>query len=307
MTFQQMFYALTIAECGSMNRAAEKLYISQPSLTGAIRELEKDLGIRIFDRTNKGMTPTQEGIDFLANARQVYQQYSLLAEKYKDKTGFKRKFGISTQHYSFVVRVFVDTVREFDTSEFEFSLMETRTRDIISDVADARSELGILFMNEFNEKIIRKLLKQRDLVFTPLLTCNAYVYLYKGHPLAKEKEISMDMLDPYPCIYFDQGDEASSFFAEEILSDNVYPRSIRINDRATSLNLMKGLNGYTLCSGIISGELNGDDYVAVPFREDAENKNADMTIGYIERSHSVRSTVGEVFLKKLREYLKIEE
>ena len=305
MTIQQINYVLTISDEGSINKAAEKLFLTQPSLTSAVKELEEELGIIIFERSRKGVVPTNEGRDFLASVRQLYQQYELINDKYKNKDMLKRKFGVTTQHYSFVVRSFVETVKKFDTSLFEFSIFESRTKEVIQDVYESRSEIGILFLNDYNKKIIGKFLKNMNLSFTELIKCNAYVYLWNGHPLAKKKSISIDNLEKYPCLSFDQGNESSIYFAEEILSDNEYPRSIKTNDRATMLNLMKGLNAYTLCSGIISDELNGDEYVAVPFEEDSENKNGVMTIGYIERKQSIRSDVGETFIDELKNYLKI--
>ncbi len=304
MTIQQINYVLTISDEGSINKAAEKLFLTQPSLTSAVKELEEELGIIIFERSRKGVVPTNEGRDFLASVRQLYQQYELINDKYKNKDMLKRKFGVTTQHYSFVVRSFVETVKKFDTSLFEFSIFESRTKEVIQDVYESRSEIGILFLNDYNKKIIGKFLKNMNLSFTELIKCNAYVYLWNGHPLAKKKSISIDNLEKYPCLSFDQGNESSIYFAEEILSDNEYPRSIKTNDRATMLNLMKGLNAYTLCSGIISDELNGDEYVAVPFEEDSENKNGVMTIGYIERKQSIRSDVGETFIEELKNYLK---
>ena len=305
MTMQQILYALTIAQCGSMNRAAQKMYVTQPSLTSTIQDLEEELNIKIFNRTAKGVSVTAEGADFLAGARHLYQQYEMLVENYSDAGRIKRKFGVSTQHYSFVVKAFVNTVKKFDTSEFEFAILETRTRDVISDVANAKSEIGVLFINEYNKKIIDRMLHSHDLEFTALISCKAFVYMWKGNPLAGKKKVSLKQLADYPCLYFDQGDESSLFFAEEILSDYEYARSIKTNDRATMLNLMMGLNAYTLCSGIIASDINGDDFVAVPFEEDKENKNGSMTVGYITNRKARLSEVGEIFVKELKHSLNL--
>lgn len=303
MTLQQILYTITIADAGSMNKAAEKLYVSQPSLTNSIKELEKEIGISIFLRTGRGVVPTSQGAEFLMYARQVYQQYELLLEKYSDKDKLKRKFGVSTQHYSFAVKAFVDTVNQFDTLNFEFAMRETKTLEVITDVAALKSEIGILFLSNFNRKIITKMLNDNDLEFHRLINCSAYVYLYRQHPLAKNKSIGIEQLYEYPCLTFEQGDNGSFYFSEEILSDNDYPRIIKTTDRATMLNLMKGLNGYTLCSGIICEELNGNDFVAVPFKEDADNKNSIMEIGYITKKHSIHSPTAEVYIKEIKKYL----
>ena len=254
-------------------------------------------------RTGRGAVPTSQGAEFLMYARQVYQQYELLLEKYSDKDKLKRKFGVSTQHYSFAVKAFVDTVNQFDTLNFEFAMRETKTLEVITDVAALKSEIGILFLSNFNRKIITKMLNDNDLEFHRLINCSAYVYLYRQHPLAKNKSISIEQLYEYPCLTFEQGDNGSFYFSEEILSDNDYPRIIKTTDRATMLNLMKGLNGYTLCSGIICEELNGNDFVAVPFKEDADNKNSIMEIGYITKKHSIHSPTAEVYIREIKKYL----
>jgi len=303
MTIQQLHYAIAISETGSINKASEILYISQPSLTSAIQELEKDIGIRIFERTGRGVTVTNDGKEFLLHARHVCSQYEQLVERYEHGENIKIKFGVSTQHYSFAVKAFVELVKKYDTTKYEFAIMETKTKDVISDVATLKSEIGILYLSDFNRTAITKLLRSNNLEFHPLIDCQAFVYLWKGHPLAKRKSIRFEDLAAYPCVAFDQGDTGSFYFSEEILSTNEYPRMIRTNDRATNLNLMVGLNGYTLCSGIICEELNGDDYIAVPFRADEENPNSAMEIGYIARRDSVLSKMAVSYIEELEKYL----
>lgn len=305
MTLSQLNYLITIAETKSLNKAAEQLYVSQPSLTNAIKELEKELGITLFYRSGRGVTLTNDGTEFLLYAKQIYGQYESVLEKYGKGGSYKKKFGVSTQHYSFAVKAFVDMAKEFDMSKYEFALRETRTMEVISDVNTMKSEIGILYLSDFNRKAIEKLLKSYDLEFHHLVDCQAYVYIWKDHPLAKEASISFAQLNGYPCLSFEQGDNSSFYFAEEILSTNEYSQVIKANDRATMLNLMVGLNGYTLCSGIICEELNGNDFVAVPFRDDAQNPNSVMEIGYIVKKNTVRSKMGELYIEKLKEYLVI--
>ena len=307
MTLQQLNYVITISEVGSMNRAAEKLYVSQPSLTSAIKEMEKELGIVLFNRTGRGVTLTADGMEFLPYARQVYGQYLNLMEKYGKGGERKQKFGVSCQHYSFAVKAFVEMVKAYDVAKYEFAIRETKTLSVITDVASMRSEIGILYLSDFNRKAMLKLMNANGLAFHHLINCNAYVYLWKGHPLAGRRSISFDDLAPYPCLSFEQGDDSSFYFAEEILSTNEYPRSIKTTDRATNLNLMTGLNGYTLCSGIICEELNGSDYIAVPYEADSSNPNSVMDVGYVVKSSAILSAMGERYLAEIRKYLKIEE
>ena len=307
MTIQQLHYAIVIAEKGSINKAAETLYVSQPSLTSALQELEKDIGIIIFNRSGKGVTLTNDGKEFLLYARQVYSQYEALQDRYSAKGSIKKKFAVSTQHYSFAVKAFVEMVKSFDTKEYEFAIMEERTREVIDDVATTRSEIGILYVSDFNRSALMKIMQSNRLSFHHLIDCQAYVYIHKDHPLAVNKAITLKQLQDYPCLQFDQGDDTSFYFAEEILSTNEYPRIIKANDRATMLNMMVGLNGYTLCSGIICEELNGDDYIAVPYKEDKENPNSYMEIGYLTKKNSVLSKVGERYIEELKKYLGSEK
>lgn len=299
MTLQQIRYVIAVANTNSMNEAAKNLFVSQPSLSSAIKELEEELQITIFARTNKGVVITQEGEEFLIYARQILEQVELLEEKYIDHN-IKKKFGVSTQHYSFAVKAFVEMVKDFDMNQYEFAIRETRTNDILEDVKNGKSEIGILYLNDFNEKVMNKLIKSNELQFKELLKCKGYVYLWKDHPLANNKVITMSELEDYPCLAFEQGENNSFYFAEEILSTYNYPKIIKACDRATMLNLMIGLNGYTLCSGIICEELNGSEYRAVPLETEQI-----MRIGYVVRKNSVMSKIGEMYINEIKKYLKI--
>ncbi len=304
MTIQQLNYVITISEKGSLNKAAEVLYVTQPSLTSAVRELEKELGITLFNRGGKGVTLTNDGAEFIQYARQVVTQYDRLLEKYGKGGNLRKKFGISCQHYSFAVKSFVEMVKQFDTDEYEFAIRESKTRDVIEDVTTGKSEVGILYLSDFNRKAIGKFLKSSQLEFHPLIKCEPYVYLWKGHPLANKKSIRLEELRDYPCLSFEQGPSGAFYFAEEILSTYDYIRTIKATDRATMLNLMVGLNGYTLCSGIICEELNGSDYVAVAFEDEEEEVAAGrMEIGYIVKENMILSQMAEKYIAELQRYL----
>lgn len=304
MTLQQLHYVITITEMGSFNKASEVLYIAQPSLTGAVQELEKELGIVIFHRTRKGVTLTNDGLEFINYARQLYGQYEIILNKYGKGGTLKKKFGISTQHYSFAVKSFVEMVKKFNTAEYEFAIRETKTREVIEDVITSKSEIGILYLSDFNRKIITKILRTNNLEFHKLIDCKPYVYLWKGHPLSSLKSVCFDQLTNYPCLSFEQGDSGSFYFSEEIFSTNEYLRTIKANDRATMLNLMVGLNGYTLCSGIICEELNGTDFIAVPLEDDGDSGENNMEIGYIVKKDTQLSSMGELYIREMDRYLK---
>ena len=297
MTLTQLNYAITVANANSMNEAARSLFISQPSLSAAIKELEEEIGVELFRRTNRGISLTPEGEEFIGYARQVTEQYRLIESRYISKEKIKKKFGVSTQHYTFAVNAFVEMVKQFGMDEYEFAIHETKTYDVIEDVKNFRSEIGILYLNDFNRKVLTKLLHEYNLEFHELLNCGIYVYMWKGHPLAAREEIALKELDEYPCLSFEQGTYNSFYFAEEVLSTYDYKRLIKANDRATLLNLMVGLNGYTLCSGIICEELNGSDYKAVPLKETER-----MRIGYIVRKGQKVSKIGKLYIEELKKY-----
>ena len=271
------------------------LFVSQPNLSGAVRELENEIGFQIFRRTSKGVIPTPQGEEFLGYARQLLEQYQLIEDRFVRRTAEKKKFSVSMQHYSFAVKAFVELVRQFGMDEYEFAVYETKTQEVILDVRNFKSELGILYQNAFNRAALEKLFRENYLEFHPLFSCETYVYLWKGHPLAERPRISIEELKEYPCLMFDQGSNNSFFLAEEMMSTYDYKRSIRANDRATMLNLMVGLNGYTLCSGKICEKLNGDEYRAVPLKETEE-----IVIGYVQRKGMDLSPLAQQYLEEIK-------
>lgn len=297
MTLQQLKYAITVAETGTITEAANKLYISQPSLTNAIHELEKEMNIIIFNRTNKGISISKEGEDFLGYARQVLEQAAILEDKYKGDNGGKKKFCVSTQHYSFAVNAFVDLIKKFGQDEYDFSLRETQTYEIIEDVARMRSEIGILFLNDFNEKVITKILKSYDLEFHQLFVARPHVFISRKYPLAQNQVITNEELEQYPYLSFEQGEHNSFYFSEEIFSATERKKNIRVRDRATLFNLLIGLNGYTVCSGVIDKKLNGKDIIAAPLADES-----DMRIGYITHKKGRISRLGTTYLEALNKY-----
>lgn len=297
MTLTQLKYVITVAEAKSMNEAAKQLFISQPSLSSAMKELEEEIGIEVFRRSNKGVFTTPEGEEFVGYARQVVEQYGLIETRYIDKANVKKKFGVSTQHYTFAVKAFVEMVKQFGMDEYEFAIRETKTHEVIEDVKNFKSEIGILYINEFNQQVLYKLFAEYGLEFHPILDCHIYVYMWKGHPLAGRREITLEELEAYPCLSFEQGNNNSFYFAEEVLSTYHYKQLIKANDRATLLNLMVGLNGYTMCSGIICEELNGSDYCAVRLSSDEI-----MTIGYLSRKGVMISSLGQKYIEELSKY-----
>lgn len=297
MTLQQLKYAVKIAEEKSMNKAAEVLYVSQPALSSTIRDLEEEIQIVLFSRMNRGINITPDGEEFLRYARQMVELERVMKDHFLENKVTRQRFSVSTQHYSFVVEAFIELAKKYDMDEFEFAVHETKTGEVIENVRTGYSEIGILYLDDFNEKALRKVFSENDVTYMPLFSCGISVYLAKSHPLAGKDQIVFEELAPYPCLSFEQGEKNSFYFAEEVLSTREYRQIIKANDRATMLNLMSGLNGYTLCSGIICESLNGEKYTAIPLvtRERME-------IGYISRKNMPLSRMGKRYLDILKKY-----
>ena len=298
MTLQQLKYVVTVAEQGSISGAAKELFISQPSLTNAIKELEKEMQITIFNRTNKGIIVSGEGDVFLAYARQVLEQADLLKEKFLNVKKQSPRFSVSCQHYSFAVNAFVDVIEAFDADQYDFTLRETQTYEIIEDVSRMKSEIGILYVSSQNEEIIRKLIAKNDLKFEELFVSKPHVFISARHPLAEKEAISLDDLEEYPYLSFEQGEYNSFYFSEEILSTLDRKKNIKVRDRATLFNLVIGLNGYTVSSGVISKELNGENIIAKPLLVDEY-----MKIGTITQKNMAPSRYGAVYMEALRHHI----
>lgn len=286
-----------MAECGTISKAAEKLYISQPSLTTSIKDLESEFGIEIFSRTNKGVILTSDGEEFLGYARQVISQTSLMEEHYSGATAARHQFCVSTQHYSFSIEAFVKLLKEYGGEQYDFRIRETQTYEIIEDVAKLKSDVGVLYLNQFNETVLRKLLREHDLEFTRLFIAKPHVFVGADNPLAKKEVLTLEDLAPYPRLSYEQGDHNAFYFSEEILSTLESKKDIMVCDRATLFNLLIGLNGYTICSGVINGELNGKNIVSVPLDVDDY-----MEIGYITHKKVVPGKFAEYYIQALREF-----
>lgn len=298
MTLQQLKYITMIVKCGSITDAAKHLYISQPSLSNAVRELENEMGITIFIRTQKGIHLSAEGTEFLQYARQILEQSNLLEQRYKNSKPSKQLCSVSTQHYAFAVNAFVNIIRKLPNEEYEFTLRETRTYEIIEDVKNFKSEIGILYMNDFNRSIITKLLKERHLKFNMLFTAEPHVFISTKHPLANKKSVRLDELDDYPYLQFEQQNFNSFYFSEEILSTISHKKTIHVSDRATLFNFLIGLDGYTISSGILSRKLNGNNIISIPLETDEV-----MDIGYITNNRTYLSTFAENYIDELKKII----
>lgn len=297
MTLQQLKYLVTVAECRNITEAAEKLFISQPSLSAAIHNLESEMGVTAFVRSNKGVSITREGEELLSFARNLLEQAEIMKEHFCSDEKRNPKFCVSCQHYSFAVNAFVDVVGKYDADEYNFILRETQTGEIIDDVANGNSEIGVLYISNHNEDVLTKLFKKNDLLFEEMFTASPHIFISKNHPLAHKDKITLDELKPYPYLVYEQGERNSFYFSEEFLSVLDMPKSIQVRDRATLFNLAIGLNGFTVSSGIIDKELNGEDIIAKPLEMDC-----DMHIGLIKKKNIMLSRYAQSYISALKEY-----
>lgn len=298
MKLQQLRYVVKVAECGSITEASRRLFVSQPSITASIRDLENEMGVHIFERTNKGVIVSEEGETFLGYARQVLDQADLLEGKYKGTSEQVPHFSVSCQHYSFAVNAFVDVIREFDAARYDFTLREEQTHEIIEDVAHMKSELGILYLSEHNREVIERMLAANELVFEGLFCAAPHVFVCADHPLADHASVTLEDLEAYPFLSYEQGSYNSFYYSEELTSTFERRKNIRVRDRATLFNLVMGLNGYTVCSGVISHELNGPGIISIPLDVDEY-----MEIGIITRKNTTLTRYGQAYIDAIRQHI----
>ncbi|MZJ27117.1 LysR family transcriptional regulator [Collinsella sp. BIOML-A4] len=298
MKLQQLRYVVKVAECGSITEASRRLFVSQPSITASIRDLENEMGVHIFERTNKGVIVSEEGETFLGYARQVLDQADLLEGKYKGTSEQVPHFSVSCQHYSFAVNAFVDVIREFDAARYDFTLREEQTHEIIEDVAHMKSELGILYLSEHNREVIERMLAANELVFEGLFCAAPHVFVCADHPLADHASVTLEDLKDYPFLSYEQGSYNSFYYSEELTSTFERRKNIRVRDRATLFNLVMGLNGYTVCSGVISHELNGPGIISIPLDVDEY-----MEIGIITRKNTTLTRYGQAYIDAIRQHI----
>lgn len=299
MRIQQLEYLERIVEAGSINEAAKRLFLTQPSLSNAVKELENEMGIQIFQRSSGGISLTAEGREFMTYSKQILDQVNLMNERYKNGQQRKQSFSVSAQHYAFVVHAFVELIKSVNANEYQFTLRETETQNIFNDLAQFKSELGILYTNGFNQKIMQRLFKENNLVFTPLFVAKPHIFVSRYNPLTSKSSVNLSDLEDFPYLSYEQGEVNSFYFSEEILSTLSHKKSIKVSDRATIFNLMVGLNGYTISSGIISNKLNDDKIVAIPL-----NVDDDITMGWLKHRQVELSPLAKRYLTMLKEHIK---
>lgn len=298
MNITQIKYVLTIAESSSMREAATKLFVSQPALSASVRELEDELGILIFDRTNKGISLTDAGREFIDYAKKAVGQYEILEDRYLSGDSDKERFSVSTQHYNFAVKAFTEVIKKINPEKFVFSIHETKTREVLEDVRSLKSEVGVISFSGSNEDVLKKLMKEYQLDFIPLMQRETYAYFWEGHEFAGRDEISLDELSSLPCVSFDQSDDSNFYLTEEAMADHTFDKMIKSDDRATSMEIIAELGGYSIGSGMLAGDDNVlKGLVSVKLKEEDP-----LIIGYITRKGSALSVYGEAYVEELLKY-----
>ncbi len=301
MNINQIKYVIAMAESSSMREAAGRLFVSQPALSASVRELEEELGIIIFERTNKGISLTDQGREFLTYAQKAVAQYEILEDRYLSGDADKERFSVSTQHYNFAIKAFTEVVRTFDPEKFIFSIHETKTREVLEDVHNLKSEVGVISFSRANEMVLKRIFKEYRLEFTPLMRRETYAYVWKDHKFADRTEISLEELKDYPCISFDQSGEGNFYLTEEAMADYDFGKMIKSDDRATTMELIADLHGYSIGSGMLSGDeqvLKG--LVSIKLKEEDP-----LIIGYMTRIGSVMSQYGKAYTNELLKYKEI--
>ena len=298
LNITQIRYVLETAASSSMREAATKLFVSQPALSTSIGDLETELGILIFERTNKGISLTDEGREFVAYAKKALAQYEILEDRFLSRDSDKERFSVSSQHYNFAIKAFTDVIKTFDPDKYVFAIHETKTRDVLEDVRTLKSEVGIISFSGSNESIIRKLFKEYNLEFTPLMQRETYAYVWENHKFAGRKEISLEELSDYPCVSFDQSDDSNFYLTEEAMADYDFKKMIKSDDRATTMEIIERLQGYSVGCGMLSSDdavLRG--MVSIKLKEEDP-----LVIGYIVRKGSVMSVYGNAYIEELMKY-----
>ncbi|MCR5786064.1 MAG: LysR family transcriptional regulator [Eubacterium sp.] len=301
MNITQIKYILEVANSSSIREAATKLFISQPALSSSIKEAEEELGILLFERTNKGISLTDEGREFVTYAKKVNSQYEIMEDRYFSKDSDKERFSVSTQHYNFAIKAFTNVIKKYDPEKFIFSIHETKTKDVLEDVKAMKSEVGIISFSGANEAVIKKLIRDYGLAFSPLMVKETYIYVWENHKFAGRSEISIEELSDYPCIFFDQSDDSNFYLTEEALADYEFKKLIKSDDRATTMEIISELQGYAIGSGMLSGE----DAILKGLVSIKLNEEDPLTIGYIVRKDGTLSKYGADYIEELIKYKEI--
>jgi len=290
MTLKQMRYIIAVHQYASISEAAKKLYLTQPSLTSSIHQLEHELGFTIFIRSRNGVEVTPKGLELIKQMKTILEAVDSMEEKFSGPGKDRQTLSISAQHYNFAADAFIRLIQE-SGSIYTFHFLETTTLEVIENTASGLSELGILYYSKNNASVIMRELKNRGLAFHLLFEAKPHVFLRAGHPLAAKNELTQDDLAPYPFLAYSQGTEASYNFLEEVVPAAGKDQVIYVQDRSTCYRLLEHTDAYSIGSGILSKESGTDQVRSMPLA-DCE----DMHIGWIQKKDQELSALARRFL-----------
>ncbi len=305
MTLLQMSYLLETERCGSINRAAQSLFISQSALSNAIAEVERELGITVFHRSNRGITLTDEGRELLSQITPIVERSRKISRYYSERKAENRvHLSIAAQRYPFCVKAFVEFLRMVEEPRAEVRLKEMEMSAVIGEVSAQQSDLGIIFLSDLTEHFILRILQEKHLTFTPLVSLRPHVFMRKEHPLAGQQTVTMEQLRRYPSVAFTQADSNLNY-AEEVVVGTAadFDQVVYVSDRATIYSVIAHTNCVSTGSGVLPEGFGHEQVIAVPLQSQQE-----MRLGYITLQGVPLSDKGQEFVEILRKIMaEIEE
>ncbi len=298
MTIQQCKYVLKIQKTGSFSEAAKELFVAQSSLSGSVKQLEGELGIKIFERSKNGVELTPDGAEFIRYAEELVEKNDFIMQRYRF-SGAEARLNVSTQHYDFIADAFCRFISSSDAESYDLSLQEKRTYDVIKDVETAYSDIGIIAIKDEDMDIMNRYLQKKGIVFCELIKALPHAYLRRSHPISGEDSLLYGQLAEYPYVCYEQGAHNDSWFTEEMLSGIDCPKRVVISDRATLMNVLLETDAYTVGTGIMPSALNDGKIVSIPIESDSFYR-----VGYLYKKDRQPTGAMSNFLELLCELSK---
>ena len=295
MNIQQLRYVVAIANSGTFREAAEKMYVSQPSLSISVRDLEKELGFKIFRRTSSGTFLTRRGMEFYEKAQELVKGFDVFQNQYANPEEEKDEFSIASQHYDFLPPTITAFSQQYPEYK-NFRIFESTTVQILDEVAQGHSEIGIIYLNNQNQKGIMQRIEKLGLEVIELIPFQTHIYLREGHPLAKKKELVMEDLEDLPTVRFTQEKDEYLYYSENFVDTSASSQMFNVTDRATLNGILERTNAYATGSGFLdSDSVNG--ITVIPLNDNLNNRMV-----YVKREELELSQAGTLFVEVMQEY-----
>ena len=295
MNIQQLRYVVAIANRGTFREAAEKMYVSQPSLSISVRDLEKDLGFKIFRRTSSGTFLTRRGMEFYEKAQELVKGFDVFQNQYANPEEEKDEFSIASQHYDFLpptITAFSERYPDYKN----FRIFESTTVQILDEVAQGHSEIGIIYLNNQNQQGIIQRIEKLGLEVIELIPFHTHIYLREGHPLAEKEELVMEDLADLPTVRFTQEKDEYLYYSENFVDTSASSQMFNVTDRATLNGILERTDAYATGSGFLdSDSVNGITVIRL-------KDNLDNRMVYVKREEVELSQAGTLFVEVMQEY-----